>query len=179
MKRALVVIDMQNGFINENTAHLSKKLIEFMSMTQFDKTIFTRFINRPETACYKFEGYHDCMEGSSEAEIIPELKYMGDVVFDKDKFSCWYGRFKEYIKINKFDKLYFVGVNTGCCVLNSVLDAYNDLQDCAVISDLCGSSNGNHSHQIALEVLAENITKSRVLTFDEAVKEIMGDCKGE
>ena len=97
MKNCLVIVDLQNAFINENTAHLPHKIAEFISS-------------------------HDC-----------------------------------------FDKMYFCGVNTDCCVLATVFSCYDSVQDCAVISDLCASTLGEEKHRNAIELLKDNITAERVV----------------
>lgn len=164
MKTALVIIDMQNGFINKSTEHLVGEMVAFIEKNKgrFDDIVGTRYMNNENTACYRFEGWKECMEGSKEAEMVPELEKYCSRIFDKNQYTCWNKEFQEYAK--PFDKLFFIGVNTGCCVLHSVFDAYNNLQDCAVIKDLCGSTSGRNSHEAALQVLEECITKERVIS---------------
>lgn len=163
MKDCLVIIDMQVGFINENTEHLSQKIEDFIKSHNFSSIVGTRYINNENTACYKFEGWKDCMEGTVDVEILPKLLKYCSKVFDKNKYSAWQADFIEYVQQNNFDRLVFIGVNTGCCVLHTAFDAYNDLQDCLIISDLCGSTSGNQSHENALQVLRECITQERVI----------------
>jgi nicotinamidase-related amidase len=167
MKTALVIIDMQKGFINSHTKHLPKKIADFIDNNEFDEIIGTQYINHPNTACYKFEGWKGCMDWSDEVDIVPELADKIQTIFKKDTYSCWNNPFERYIRFQEFDKLYFVGVNIGCCVLASVFDAYNSLQDCAVISDLCGTTSGVVSYNAALQVLRENITKERVILANQ------------
>ena len=81
---------------------------------------------------------------------------------------------KAFVRDHKIDKIYFVGVNTGCCVLSSALDCYNDLVDCAVIKDLCSSTSGVEKHEAALTVLKSCITGERIITSDQAYEEICG-----
>lgn len=80
----LVIIDMQKGFINEHTEHLKTKIKQFIKNNKlFDYIIATRYINNINTACYKFEGWKGCMEGSGEEELVDELdiRYI-DRIFD-------------------------------------------------------------------------------------------------
>lgn len=174
MRIALVIVDMQMGFINENTVGLVDKIEKFLGKHQdkFTEIIGTRYINDENTACYKFEHWKECMYDTKDVEFEPQLEKFMTAKFDKDKYSCWKGDFITYVKNKHIDKLYFIGVNTGCCVLHSVLDAYNDLQDCAVISSLCGSTNGDYSHRIALQVLDEIITKQRVISTTQFELEV-------
>ena len=167
MKKALIIIDMQKGFINENTEHLIDKIEEFAIKGNFHYIIGTRYINSELTACYKFEGWKDCMLGSEESHIVTKLSRICDEVVDKNKYSCWNEDFKDILKEEEIDQLVFVGVNTGCCVLASVLNAYDDVYDVVVIKDLCGSTNGLDAHIRGLQVLEDCITKERVITSKE------------
>ena len=170
-----LVIDMQNGFINNFTEDLVPKILDFQAKIRDSVlTAGTRYVNHEHTACYMFEGWKNCMAGTEEAEIAPALRGCMARVFDKDKYSCWNEEMKQFIRENKIEKVYFAGVNTGCCVLHSAFDFYNDLVDCSVIEDLCGSTSGIREHEAALIVLRSCITEERVITAEQAVKEIVG-----
>lgn len=161
MKTALVIIDMQNGFMNEYTKWNVDPIVQIAD--SFDYVIGTRYINHLGTACYRFEGWKDCMVGTESVELVDEIKEICDVVIDKDKYSCWNSEFVDYIRDNNIGRIMFVGVNTACCVLASVFDTYNNLIDSYVIASLCASTNGTESHLRGLEVLRETITKDRVI----------------
>ena len=163
MKKCLVIIDMQKGFINVHTKHLVDKIAKYACTGDFDYVVATRYINHENTACYKFEGWEDCMEGTEDVELVPEVDNLVTRVFDKDKYSCWNSEFREFLNYNEIDILEFVGVNTACCVLHSVFDCYNDVVECRVVADLCGSTSGPDSHERGIKVLEECITKERVI----------------
>ena len=112
------------------------------------------------------------MKGTEEAEVIPSLLPVMARVFAKDKYSCWNDDMRKFIREHGIEKVYFAGVNTGCCVLHSVLDCYKDLVDCAVIENLCGSTSGKREHEAALDVLRSCITESRVISLERAVEEL-------
>ncbi len=178
---AVVIIDMQVGFRNQWTENLEKKITAFLNTIK-DCSIFilgTRYVNNVNTACYVFEGWTDCMEGTPDAEILPALQPFLQRVFDKDKFSCWNEEMKQFVKKNAIGKIYFAGVNTGCCVLHSVFDCYNDLVDCSVIADLCGSTSGPKEHEAALVVLKSCIMEERVISAEQASIAIRGLQKRE
>lgn len=175
MKKTLfLIIDMQNGFINRNTEGIDNRILKFLDRIR-DRVIAagTRYVNHEHTACYIFEGWKACMAGTKEAEVIPTLRPFMARVFDKDKYSCWNDEMKAFIRDNEIEKVYFAGVNTGCCVLHSAFDFYNDLVDCSVIEDLCGSTSGVREHEAALIVLRSCITDRRVITAEQAVREIL------
>lgn len=173
-KSLIAIIDMQNAFVNKFTSGLDKKILEFINNLDPNKICIaqTRYINNENTACYLFEGWKECMEGDISAEIIDSLKNISAQKFTKNKYSCWNNEFKSFIADNNIDKIYFCGVNTGCCVLHSVLDCYNDVMECAVIKDLCASTSGKKYHDAGLLIIESNITKYRVISSLDAISEI-------
>lgn len=173
MNKALIIVDMQYGFMNDNTKGLEQKMSKFIDehKNDFEVIIATQYVNHEKTPCYVFEGWKDCMKGTKEANIVDSILRRVDFVIEKDVYSCWGDKIVSILKEHKIDKVYFMGVNTGCCVLHSVFDAYNDLQDCAVIEDLCGSTSGENSHKAAIQIIRECITKQRVIKSEHFDKE--------
>jgi len=163
----LVIIDMQNGFMNEYTRHLPEKIRQFANANHFDCILATRYCNTPETPCYR-DGWTDCMSHTIDAQLVPEVAGIAGKVFDKHIYSTWTPEFAEFLHHQQFEKLYFCGVNTDCCVLVSVLNCYDRNQECFVIGDLCASTLGDKIHENALEIIRGNITPERVLKKDSA-----------
>lgn len=100
MKTALIIIDMQNGFMNENTKHLVPKIVNFVKGQSFDLVIGTRYINTSYTACHIFEG-------SESAELVPEIESLCNEVVDKHKYSCWGSLLKSILKQHGILWFYF------------------------------------------------------------------------
>ena len=105
MKNILfLIIDMQNGFINQNTQGIDERILDFLEQIKGRAIVAgTRYVNNENTACYVFEGWKACMEGTEEAEILPTLRGHMERVFDKDKYSCWNDEMKQFIRDNKID----------------------------------------------------------------------------
>lgn len=176
MKQALVIIDIQNGFMNKNTAYLEGEIETFVQKTMknpdfpmFDLIIGTQYVNHEASACYVLEGWKACMSGSEEAEICEKiLPFLSEengekLIIKKDKYTCYTEEFLRLLKQAGIERIFMCGVNTGCCVLHSVLDVYEDVKDVYVLRDLCGSTTGPHYHEIAIELLETLITKERVI----------------
>lgn len=154
MRKALIIIDMQYGFINLSTKHLEKKICRYIDENSFGIVVATQFINSKDTACYKLGKWYGCMHGSKEDELLPPIKERADVAIQKSTYSCWTKQLKDMLKA---DEIYFCGVDTDCCVLHSVYDAYNDLQNCYILEGLCGSTTGIFVHLMALRIMRRNI----------------------
>lgn len=168
MKKCLVIVDMQIGFLNPHTEHLPAEIAEFIEKNHasFDHIIATRYCNTPETACYKLSNWKECMSGTPDAELSPAIVPYVQRIFDKTTYSGFIPELKAFIQHEQFDKLYFCGVNTDCCVLATVFSCYDNIQDCAVLADLCASTLGKAKHQHALDLLRDNLTPDRVIHTD-------------
>lgn len=175
MRSALIIIDMQEGFINSNTKELIEKISRFIDKNKkgFETIIETQYVNHMYSPCHVFNGWNECMEYSTSVDIVPQLVSKADFIYKKDTYSCWHGQLRTRIKSLKVNKVYLCGVNIEHCILHSTLDIYNELQDCAVIRDLCGSTTGINSYNAAIQVLEECITKQRVVTAEQVEQEIL------
>ena len=163
-KNCLVIVDLQKGFINEYTAHLPMKIADFIDKHQiFNSIVATRYCNSVSSACYKLGGWHDCMINTSAASLVSEINDYVQRTFDKQTFSGFTSEFNKFLEEQNFDKVYFCGVNTDCCVLATVFSCYDSVQDCTVISDLCASTLGLEKHNNAIELIKDNITEQRVI----------------
>lgn len=172
MKKCLVIVDMQNDFINQYTEHIPHKTAKFIEEHYFDRIIATRYCNTHETACYKLGNWKECMTGTPEAEIVSVIKPSVQRTFDKTTYSGFTNEFREYIQRKGGDKLFFCGMNTDCCVLATVLSCYDAVQECVVISDLCASTLGEEKHNHALDLLRDNITSDKVVNSFEIDKNL-------
>lgn len=72
MSYALIVVDVQEGFINQFTEHIPERVARLIDQHDFDPILFTRFINSPDGPHSRFMGWSDCAT-EPEINIAPEL----------------------------------------------------------------------------------------------------------
>lgn len=127
-KSVILVVDMINGFINEgpmaskNIATIIKPIKNFIDETKHD-TVFISDNHEEDAVEFKNFPMH-CVKGSSEAEVVDELKMEDMTVlkknsvnaFQSEEFKSWFmdslGNYEEYI---------VTGCCTDICVLNLAL----------------------------------------------------------
>lgn len=160
MKSLLLVIDLQNGFINEKTEELSEKVNSLLDEKKFDDVVFTRYINSEDNVCYKRLNYKECMTEESKAITIDTRGYK---VIDKEGYTAVVEELKTYIKENNISEIYVCGIDTECCVLKTVYDLFEQDYDVYVLKDYCGCMAGNQANQNALELLKRNIGYNKVI----------------
>ena len=85
-KKALVVIGIQNYFIDECTKPLLNKITKLIESSNF--VLFSKFVNNSDSNFYKLLKWEEC-ETSSGIDIHPAMaKFVKkDNIFDKSTFQ--------------------------------------------------------------------------------------------
>ncbi len=166
MKSALLVIDVQEAFLNRETRDVPKKIGKFIESQNFDFVLFFKFLNEKDsnwTRVLKWER----MLRLDEAEIAPELRRFAkkdNVFIKRTAFSVFdIKNFHSFLKKKRISSLFICGLDTHACVLVSTMDAFAKGFDVKVIEDLCAASHGKKYHEMAIEILKSNLTKSTVI----------------
>ena len=171
---ALLVIDMQNGFVSKggsydlmglNVSKYSdvvpslKQLIAFCRQVKIP--IFYSQAVREESGIDLLTRSHRilpksreerikrrpiCIRGSWDAEIVEELKpNFDDHVVIKRRDSVFQDTEVEvWLRSLGIDSIIFAGIDTSICVESSLRDAFNHGYDIVLISDATASNNLNH-----------------------------------
>lgn len=160
MKQALLIIDVQNFFINKWTQSVPKNIVKLIQANDFTYIIFTKFVNTPDSHFVKQFNYTECTKPPYTdivADLLPWVKK--ENVFTKNTYSSFYDtKFTNYLKMKKIDKLVIAGIDTENCVLTNARAAFDNGYKVTVVADCCGSSTGGPDmHQVALEIIKNNI----------------------
>lgn len=164
MKNILVVVDMQNDFIDGALGTKEAAAIVpnvAAKLESFDgKVIFTRdthFENYMETQEGKNLPVKHCIKDTDGWQIRADLtKYCQDVIFDKPTFGS--KELGEYLvrsnEEEKIDSITFVGLCTDICVISNVMLTKAFLPEVPVIVDAaCCAGVTPQSHKNALEAM--------------------------
>ncbi|MCK4808251.1 MAG: cysteine hydrolase [Candidatus Aenigmarchaeota archaeon] len=181
MKPAIVVIDMQNDFFeDEPLKGIKASLVAKINcLTAFarDKKIPVIWVRQEYKADMsdinlndKKTGRRITVEGTPGAEILDELDRSEDeTVIVKKRYSAFFGTsFDKVIDGLGVDTLVLCGVNTHACVRTTLIDAFQRDIEVIVAKDCVGSWNPAH-HDISLEYFEKNMSV-RVLSNSEIEK---------
>lgn len=160
MKEVVIVIDMQKDFVTgclgtKEAKEIVPNMVEYLKNFKGD-IIFTRdthsndYLNTQEGL--KLPIKH-CIENTNGWEIIEELKpfiNQDTKIFNKPTFGSV--ELTKYLVEQNYEKITFVGVCTGICVISNVLMTKANLPETPiyVMKDLCACVTPN-SHKIALD----------------------------
>ena len=160
-KSALIVIDVQNYFVNEFTKAIPEKIAQFITKNRFDFVLFTKFVNREGSNYFKLLNWEKCL-GSPDTDIHPALeKFVNESnLFGKASYSIFKANgFSDFLKQNDVRKLYLCGVDIDACVLASGFDAFDLGYEVEVLTDLSLSHSGEKLDNAALEIIKKNLAK--------------------
>ena len=158
MNILLLVIDMQQEFINENTKHLINKIDKLKE--EYKNIIYTKFINSPKSRWVKDLNWNGCLTKESQKLVIDPKD---NKIIEKEIYSSLNKELIEYINKNNISKIHICGIDTECCILKTALDLFENDYDVYVLEEYTSSMNGKTKHQNAIEILKRNIGENRVI----------------
>ncbi|MCX6785849.1 MAG: cysteine hydrolase [Candidatus Komeilibacteria bacterium] len=160
MKQALLIVDVQNFFINKWTQNIPKNIAGLINRENFPCIIFSQFINEPGSQFVKQLNFTGCAK-PPYSDIVAKLKpwVKKDNIFAKCAFSVFANpNFEKYLKENKIEELTIVGLDTDYCVLSDCFNAFDRGFKVKVVENCCASfTNGPAGHQAALKIIKNNI----------------------
>jgi len=161
MRKALIVIDLQKGFLCPLTKNLPKKARGFLlkNKGKFDLVLFTQYLNRPKSQFVRFLGWRGFMD-KKENDLFEEIK---PFVNKNNLFKKYtYGSFVDdkvlkVLRKNKIEEVWLMGIATENCVLTFARDAFDRGFKVVVLKDYCASTDSKKLHNATLEIIKNNI----------------------
>lgn len=163
MTNPLLIVDVQNAFINDYTHHIPGSIREIIERGDFDPLIFTRFINQPDGPYPKLLDWDDAMT-PPDFDLVAELHPLvgRGTVYDKPGTTGLPGDVRGLLRNSGFERVTIVGLDTDMCVLKTALDVFDLGIEPIVLTDCCASTAGLQAHFAALAILARNIGAKRL-----------------
>ena len=114
MTKALIIVDLQNGFMNhKNYRGLSKRIEKYIKENDYDLCIFTKFINQKNSMYEQYLNYKNLQDKSSQdiSIIIPK----NSLIFEKHGYGLGKNDL-EKIKSLNIKTIDICGLQTDACV---------------------------------------------------------------
>ena len=159
-KTALLVVDVQKGFINEHTAHIPALIQELLPSYQ---TIFaTRFYN-PEGSNYRrLMNWHRFSRESPDMELAftPTENVR---IIDKPLYTCVTDTFLATLDELAITEIHIVGIDTDICVTKCAVDLFENERTPLVLAKYCASYAGPDLHNAALKIIPRYIGENQII----------------
>lgn len=181
-RAALVVVDVQNGFINEHSEHavpMVTRLVKAWSALGHP-LVFTRFYNPPGSAYERITGWTG-LRTEAEQQVVDELApYMqaATAVIDKPVSSALTPELARLIADHAWTDLVLAGIDTDACVYDTAISTYHAGIRPWLVTDACASTGGSKYHDIALVLAERNISPRQLLTIDSLLSGSAGPLTG-
>jgi nicotinamidase-related amidase len=163
MSFCLFVIDIQNGFISENTKHIIQRIKSLLEQNIFEYVVFTRFMNTLDSPYVKYLNWHGLLS-KPEQKIVDEIEPFANIIFDKIIYTACNAETLEFIKTNNIQKIFICGIDTEACVLKTAIDFFENNIIPYVLEYYSASNGGDTYHQAAIVVLSQLIGISNIIT---------------
>lgn len=161
MKKALIIIDVQKGFVNKLTAGVVKKIRNYIikNKDKYDLVAFTKYVNYKDSNFVKNLDWYGFMS-NEETDIVDQLKeFVNDNnLFVKYTYSSFVdNKLLNLLKKHKIEQVEIAGFDTENCVLTFARDAFDRGLSVVVFKKLSASHSNPKLHRAALEIIKDNI----------------------
>lgn len=165
----LIVVDVQNGFVNSRSSGVVEPLQTFLTswVGRGLPVILTRFINVPGSQWETLIHWTRLRE-SPEIDLHPVIAdvvngHPGVHVVDKTTYSSLNPEVLSILDNLKPDRLLLCGIASDGCVLKTAVDAFEQGMIPVVLKDLTASHAGQAVHDAGLMLISRFIGQDQVV----------------
>lgn len=153
--KALVVVDVQAGFLTEYTSRCLPRIYELLDSDEFSLVVATRFSN-PAGSVFRTRIGWDGVSTRDEIRLDSRVEQRADAVVDKTT----YGAGEELLDI--FDEFgvsraTLVGIDTDVCVLHNAAYLFDHDVEVDVDLDGCATNGGPEADAAAVNLMARTV----------------------
>lgn len=164
----LVVVDMQQGFIHPNSAHVVPTVVDLVRRWQNagGATVFTRFINQAGSPFERLVQWTQ-LSTSPQIDLVEELApyaARATAVVEKPAYTLFTPAGVAAIAAGSWQHLIFCGLTTESCVLKCAVDAFEHDLTPWVVTDACATHAGPAAHEAGLLVIRRFIGAGQLIT---------------
>ena len=159
-RSALLIIDVQVGFINDATRHILPKVEALQK--QYAHVYATRFINAEGSPYRILLGWHRFYESSADVPLAFE-PVDGVEVIDKHVYTCVTPAFLDDLRSKGIEEVAICGIDTDACVATCAVDLFENGFRPILLSEACASHAGAEFHEAAIRILTRLIGKSQII----------------
>ena len=182
-KAALLVVDVQNGFVNEFSAHAVPVIVDLATRwAQANQpAVYTRYWNYTGSPWERLIGWK-ALYGPPETDIVDELATLVDRpeahTLDKTVYTALTAEGADLLRGLDVSDLVICGIATDACVLKTALDAFELGYTPWVVRDAVASNATRHRaaeiHESALLHISRLVGAGQVIDSTQ-VRELLAE----
>ena len=160
-KKALMLIDIQNGFICDNTRHIIPRLERLVGAFKQDLIIATQFINTVDSPFVRIMGWN-AVKTSPETDLLPFVENAATDIIRKTIYSACSNEVMQLLAKNNTDTVYLAGIDTDACVLATSIGLFERGIRPIILEHYCASTGGGGAHDAGLAVMRRTIGRNQI-----------------
>jgi nicotinamidase-related amidase len=169
----LIVVDVQNGFVNSRSEHVVTPISHFVEKWLADgkPVVATRFLN-PEGSKWESLIKWNRLREAPEIDLAAPLQKVLDsaanpesyLVANKLTYSSMTPQVVSFINLSGAQRVAICGIATDGCVLKTAVDVFEaKLLIPIVLTDLVASHAGEEVHQQGLNLISRFIGRDQLV----------------
>ena len=172
-KNILIIVDIQNGFIQTDETHtVYKNIKSLLNQKIFDAVIATKFVNIQNSTFEKLLNWTQMMNMTSQ-NIPTDLHEYIDCIIEKNTYTPSKDKlFHTLHTLNNTlpNKVFIVGVDTDVCVTMTATMLFENNIRPIVLTKYTASTGGVTSHKAGLLVLKRLIGSNQLIDLEPKSK---------
>ena len=161
--KILLVVDVQEGYINQETKHIPDDIEKHIKNFSYDLVIATRFINKIDSLHKSELHMQEMTMLSPYAKLAKNIGELADIVIMKSTYTSLTMDVAKLLEKNHVKEVYLAGLNTDASIMATALELFDKGIKPKVLSALCGSVRGAQKNQMALDILRTTLGEDNIL----------------
>ncbi|GEM_PF-6581608 len=170
MDKALLVIDMQEGFRFPETELILPNLLNVVN--KFDgQILFSQFVDEPNSMFERRLSW-TTFQDINKQKLLREIESKVKNIFSHKTYNPITKQLLDYISENNIKTVYLSGIYTDVSVLVSAMLLFDNNTEVYVLEDCCNSvhkSQTNNIHISAIESLSHIIGKTHIVNSSQVI----------
>jgi nicotinamidase-related amidase len=167
----LVVVDAQNGFVNDASRPVLRRLVPLVRRwtDAGAPLVLTAYHNHPGSQFERLLGWTE-VQGPPDTTIVDELQPYLPVaagVLAKTGYSAFVPELDKLVEQHGWTDIVVCGLDTDTCVLKTVADAFERGHTPWLVRDACASHGGLSHHRSGLTLAGRFIGIDQLVTRRE------------
>lgn len=167
MNKALIVIDVQNYFLNSATKPIVKKIQQYLKnqSKQYAAIYFTVFKNNSQAPLWKISGWQGCTAAPETAicHELAEFTNKNNLIYKNILSAYKVPAIKAGLKKNRISQVDLCGFDTDCCVLATAYDLFDNGIKPVILENLTWSTAKEKLHSPAIKMIQRNIGFTKLI----------------
>ena len=157
--KALLIIEVQNGFVNDATRHIVPKIEALQN--QYSHVYADRLINTEGSPYRKLLDWRPLLLIRRRPPVFQPTD--NEIIIDKYIYTCVTADFLEDLRTKGIEEVAICGIDIDVCVSACAIGLFENGIGPILLSEACASHAGPEYHQAALRRLPLLIGRNHIL----------------